>query len=109
MVMRRGEIRWASKAGSGKKTPVLVIQENEFNDSRIPTVLCAVISDNLRLTHAPGNVFLSTRASELGRDAVINVAQLVTVNRTVLSAPVASLGGRLLREVNDGLRLVLAV
>ena len=107
--MRRGEIRFAARNRRGDRQPVLVVQEDEFNDSRIPTVLCAVISDNLRFTHAPGNVFLSTKASGLKKDAVANVAQLVTVHRRFLSEPVGEIGGRLLREVDEGLRLVLAV
>ena len=107
--MRRGEIRFASRSRRGNRQPVLIVQENEFNDSLIPTVLCAVISGNLRLTHAPGNVFLSTSATGLGKDAVANVAQLVTVQRKFLSAPAGRIGGRLMREVDEGLRLVLAV
>lgn len=98
-----------SRPGPGGQQPVLVVQENEFNDSRIPTVVCVVISSNLRLAHAPGNVFLSGNASGLDKEAVANVAQLVTVNRKYLSEPLGSLGGRLLREVDEGLKLALAV
>ena len=107
--MRRGEIRFATRSADGARQPVLVVQENEFNESLLPTVVCAVISANLRLAHAPGNVFLGTKASGLTRDAVANVAQLVTVDRMYLSDPVAELGGRLLREVDDGLRTVLSI
>ena len=107
--MRRGEIRWASRGRHGERQPVLVVQEDEFNASLIPTVLCAIISDKARLSHAPGNVYLSTEASGLPRDAVVNVAQLVTVKRRYLSEPVGRVGGRLLREVDEGLRLVLSV
>ena len=107
--MRRGEIRFAARNRGGDRQPVLVVQEDEFNGSRIPTVLCAVISDNLKLNFAPGNVFLTTKASGLKKDAVANVAQLVTVHRKFLSEPVGEIGGRMLREVDEGLRLVLAV
>jgi mRNA interferase MazF len=109
MVMRRGEIRIVTRPGTGGQQPVLVVQENEFNDSHLPTVVCAVISANLRLAHAPGNVFLSQSASGLAKESVANVAQLVTVKRKYLSKPVGVLGGRLLREVDEGLRLVVAV
>jgi mRNA interferase MazF len=98
-----------TRPGVGGRQPVLVIQENEFNDSRLPTVVCAVISSNLRLAHAPGNVFLPENAAGLGKESVANVAQLVTVNRQFLSGPLGLLGGRLLREVDDGLRMALAV
>ena len=107
--MRRGEIRFATRSADGARQPVLVVQENEFNSSLLPTVVCAVISANLRLTHAPGNVFLATRATALRRDAVVNVAQLVTVGRNFLSEPIAELGGRLLREVDDGLKMALSI
>lgn len=107
--MRRGEIRLVTRPGSGVRQPVLIVQENEFNDSRIPTVICAVISSNPRFAHAPGNVFLTESASGLDKESVANVAQLVTVNRRYLSEPVGVLGGRLLREVDEGLRLTLAI
>jgi len=107
--VRRGEIRMVARGGTGGRQPVLIVQENEFNDSRLPTVVCAVISADLRLAHAPGNVFLTGQASGLDKEAVANVAQLVTVGREFLSKPVGLLGGRLLREVDEGLRLALAV
>ena len=107
--MRRGEIRMVRRGGVAGRQPVLVVQENEFNDSRLPTVLCAVISSDLRLANAPGNVFLTAQASGLDKEAVANVAQLVTVGRQYLSAPIQKLGGRLLREVAEGLRLALAI
>jgi mRNA interferase MazF len=98
-----------TRGGTGGRQPVLIVQENEFNDSRLPTVVCAVISADLHLAHAPGNVFLTGQASGLNKEAVANVAQLVTVRRQYLSDPVGVLGGRLLREVDEGLRLALAV
>jgi mRNA interferase MazF len=97
------------RSGSEGRQPVLVVQENEFNDSYLPTVICAVINSNLRLAHAPGNIYLSEIASGLGKESVANVAQLVTINRKFLSEPVGFLGGRLLREVDEGLRLALAL
>ena len=107
--MRRGEIRMVSRPGVGGRQPVLVVQENEFNDSCLPSVVCAVISANVRLAHAPGNVYLSEQASGLTKESVANVAQLVTVKRKYLSEPVGVLGGRLLREVDEGLRLALSL
>lgn len=107
--MRRGEIRMVSRPGVGGRQPVLVVQENEFNDSCLPSVVCAVISANVRLAHAPGNVYLSEQASGLTKESVANVAQLVTVKRKFLSEPVGVLGGRLLREVDEGLRLALSL
>ena len=84
--MRRGEIRWASLAspegsGPGFRRPILVVQSNEFNDSRIQTVVCAVLTSNLRLAEAPGNVRLSKKISGLKKESVANVSQLVTIDR----------------------------
>ena len=112
--MRRGEIRWASLsvpvgAGPGYRRPMLVVQSNEFNDSRIQTVICAVITSNLRLGHAPGNVLLSKRFSGLKKESVANVSQLITIDRQALSKPVGRLSAHKVREVDDGIRLVLAI
>jgi len=82
--MRRGEIWWASlktPGGSspGFRRPVLIIQSNEFNRSRINTVLVAVITSNLVLDNAPGNVRIPARASGLKKGSVVNVSQIITV------------------------------
>lgn len=116
--MRRGEIRWTAERGGDQDTPanrdnvdarhpVLVVQQDEFNDSLIPTVICAVITSDTKLAHAPGNVFLSGKASGLDRDAVVDVARLMVYEKNSLSTPAGRIAGRLLREVDDGLRLVL--
>lgn len=110
--MMRGEIWWADlphPRGSepGFRRPVLVIQADSFNRSRIQTVIVAVISSNLRLADAPGNVLLPAPASGLPRDSVVNVSQLLTVDRSFLMDQVGTLSGRLLRNVVEGLRLVL--
>ncbi len=112
--MRRGEIRWVSLpapdgAGPGFRRPVLVVQSNEFNDSRIQTVICAVITSNTRLANAPGNVLLSKKASGLKRESVANVSQLNTLDRQFLSEVVGRLPAKKLREVDDGIRLALAI
>ena len=89
--MRRGEIWWAAlgdPAGSGLRRPVLVVQSNDFNDSAIRTIICAVLTSNLRLAAAPGNLRLSRRASGLARDSVVNVAQLITVDKRLLTSRV---------------------
>jgi mRNA interferase MazF len=112
--MRRGEIRWASLpipdgAGPGFRRPVLVVQSNEFNDSRIQTVICAVITSNTRLANAPGNVMLSKKASGLKKQSVVNVSQLNTIDRRFLSKSFGRLPAQKLREVDDGIRLALAI
>ena len=112
--MQRGDIRWASLktpggSGPGFRRPVLVIQSNEFNRSRINTVIAVAITSNLVLANAPGNVRIPARASGLKKASVVNVSQIITVDRTFLSGRVGVLNSKYLREVEDGLRLVLEV
>lgn len=112
--LRRGDICWASlprPAGSapGHRRPVLVIQSDAFNRSRIGTVVVAAITSNLDLARAPGNVRLDAAHSGLPRDCVVNVSQLATVDRRILIEHVASLPASLMARVDAGLRLVLMV
>jgi mRNA interferase MazF len=110
--MTRGEIWWADlpePRGSepGYRRPVLIIQANSFNRSRIQTVIVAVISSNLWLAEAPGNVMLVASVSGLPRDSVVIVSQLLTLDRSFLTEEVGRLPGRLLTDVDIGLRLAL--
>ena len=112
--MKRGEIWWASlpaPAGSGPgfRRPVLIVQSNPFNDSRIATVIVAVITSNLALAAAPGNVRLGKSESGLRKPSVVNVSQIVTLDRTLLTASIRHVGASVLDRVNRGLRLVLDV
>lgn len=110
--MTRGEIWWVDlpdPRGSepGFRRPVLVIQANVFNRSRIQTVVVAVITSNLRLAEAPGNSLLPAAITGLPRDSVVNVSQLLTLDRSFLIEEIAKLPRHLLAEVDVGLRLVL--
>jgi mRNA interferase MazF len=112
--MKRGEIWWASLppatgSGPGYRRPVLVIQANAFNDSKISTVLVAVITSNLALAQAPGNVRISKSDSRLSKSSVINVSQVLTVDRKILTKRVGVLPGRTMNRVSEGLRLVFSL
>jgi len=112
--MRRGEIWWASlpePAGSGPgfRRPLLVVSANSFNESRIDTVIGAVITSNLRLADAPGNVRLPARGSGLPKPSVVNVSQIVTVDKAFLTERVGKLTPRLQTAVDEGVRLVLSL
>lgn len=112
MVVERGEIWWASLSeplGSepGYRRPVLVAQSDPFNRSRIQTVLAVVLTSNLRLVEAPGNVLIPAKASGLPRDSVANVSQVITVDRVFLTERAGRIRGELLAAVDAGLRLVL--
>lgn len=112
--MQRGEIWWAdlpapTGAAPGYRRPVLLVQADAFTTSRIATVIVAVITSNLRLAAAPGNVFVPATESGLLKDSVVNVSQLVTLDKTVLDERVGQLTARSLEQVDSGLRLVLDV
>ncbi len=110
--MKRGEIWWASlpePKGSepGYRRPVVLVQANEFNQSNIGTVLCASITSNLCLANAPGNVRISSRSSGLGKPSVVNVSQLITVDKHFLAEKIKTLDRRSMNQVDEGIRLVL--
>jgi len=111
-VIRRGSICWADLGqpqGSrpAKRRPVLVIQADPFNASRLNTTLAAVITSNTSLAAMPGNVFLPATSSGLPKDSVVNVTALVTLNKTDLDTEVGQLPAALISEVDRGLRRVL--
>ena len=112
--MRRGEIWWASLpdprgSGPGFRRPVLVVQNNPFNESRIRTVVVAAVSSNVRLAEAPGNVLLNEDESRLPRPSVINVSQILTVDKSFLTEQVSVLGTDIMARVDAGLNLVLGL
>jgi len=112
--VRRGEIWWASLpeptgSGPGFRRPLLIVSANTFNESRISTVVAAVITSNLRLADAPGNVRLPVKGTGLTKVSVVNVSQIITVDKAFLTQRIGRLNPRLLAEVDDGLRLVLAI
>ena len=109
--VRRGEIWWADLAaprGSepGYRRPVLIVQANSFNRSLIQTVIVAAITSNVGLAEAPGNVLIPARSSGLPRDSVVNVSQVLTLDRGYLTGRVGMLPQRLQAAVDAGLRLV---
>ncbi len=112
MVIKRGDIWWATLpepvgSGPGYRRPVLIIQSNEFNDSRINTIVAVVITSNARLAAAPGNVLLPSQKSKLSKESVINVSQIITIDRSYLIEKVYSLSHSIITQVDEGLRLVL--
>jgi mRNA interferase MazF len=86
---------------------VLVVQADSFNRSRIQTVIVAVITTNTDLADAPGNVMLRAGLTGLARDSVVNVSQLLTVDRGFLTDQAGVLPTRLQHAVDKGLRTVL--
>jgi mRNA interferase MazF len=114
VVVERGQIWWADlgePAGSepGFRRPVLVVQSDAFSRSRLRTVVALVLTSNMRLVEAPGNVLIPAKIAGLPKDSVANVSQIITVDRDFLSEPAGRIRGQVLRDVEKGLRLVLAL
>ncbi|MBK6599076.1 MAG: type II toxin-antitoxin system PemK/MazF family toxin [Proteobacteria bacterium] len=112
--MKRGELWWATLpaptgSGPGFRRPVLVVQSNPFNDSRIRTVVVTVITSNLALATAPGNVRLAKSDSGLSKPSVVNVSQVITIDRALLTRRLRALNGDVMRAIDEGLKLVLAI
>jgi mRNA interferase MazF len=111
-VIRRGEIWWADLAeprGSepGFRRPVVVVQSDDLNASRLRTAVVAVLTSNLARAQAAGNVLCPARATGLDRDSVANVSQLATVDKSDLAERVGALPPRLVSALDAGLRLAL--
>jgi len=109
---QRGEVWWAGleeprASEPGFRRPVLIVQADSFNRSRLHTVLAILLSSNLRLVDAPGNALLPAEGTGLPKDSVAVVTQLVTLERSFLGDRVGMISRRLMAEVEAGLRLVL--
>ena len=110
--MRRGEIWWVNlrdPVGSepGFRRPALVISSDAMNLSSIQTVLVAILTTNLRLANAPGNVLVTASETGLPKDSVVNVSQLVSADKEFLSQYAGKLDPDTMSRVTDGLRLVM--
>lgn len=111
MVTRRGSICWAElgEPRGSKRRPVLVIQADPFNASRLNTTIAAVITSNTGLAAMPGNVFLPATSSGLPKDSVVNVTALVTLDKADLDEEAGRLPAALMDDVDRGLRRVLGL
>jgi mRNA interferase MazF len=114
VVIERGDIWWAdldepSGSEPGFRRPVLIVQSDAFNRSRLPTVIAVVLTSNIRLVDAPGNVLMPAKATGLPKDSVANVSQVITVDREFLTEKVSRLRGPLMKDLDNGLRLVLSL
>lgn len=112
--MERGEIWWADipdSEGSAPafRRPVVVVQADAFNRSRIQTVIVAIVTGNLERAAAPGNVVMTARQSGLPKDSVINVSQLFTLDRRSLLERAGSVPARVAQQLDAGLRMVLGL
>lgn len=114
MVVERGQVWWADLGEPGGlepgfRRPVLIVSNDAFNRSRIRTVIAIILTTNLRLVEAPGNVLVPGRASGLPKDSGANVSQVVTLDKEFLTELAGRVKGPLLSDIESGLRLVLAL
>ena len=114
MVIAQGEIWWADLSppiGSapGFRRPVVIVQGDAFNRSRIRTVVCVPVTSNLRLADMPGNVRLTMAVSRLPKDSVANVAAIVTIDRTLLQERISKLSPAKLALILSGIDVVLGL
>lgn len=112
MVITRREVWWAEldeprDSEPGFRRPVLIVQADSFNRSRLQTVLAVVLTSNMRLLDAPGNTLLPAGDTGLPRDSVANVTQLVTLDRRYLDRRAGTIDDARMSRVEAGLRLVL--
>ena len=112
MVVAQGHVYWASLpdptgSGPGFRRPVVVVQGDALNRSRVRTVVCVPLTSNLRWTEAPGNVLLPARATGLAKDSVANASQIITLDRELLTEEVGKLSKRQLESILAGIDIVL--
>ena len=114
MVILRSEVWWADLgeprgSAPGFERPVLVVSSNAYNRSKIATVVCAAITSNLRIADAPGNLMLDTGDGGLDRPSVVNVSQIVTLDKANLTERLGALDDAQMVLVELGLRRVLSL
>ena len=108
----QGDVFWVELgrprgSAPGYRHPMIVIQNDRFNNSPINTVIVCALTSNLRLASAPGNVALRKGEANLPRRSVINVSQVLTVDKSDLRERIGTVSKSRLREVLDGLASVL--
>lgn len=112
MVISQGEVWWAdlpapSGSGPGFRRPVVLVQCDALNNSRIATVVCVPLTSNLKWALAPGNVRLTARLTGLPKDSVANVSQIVTLDKMLLTSRAGKLARPKLDLILSGIGIVL--
>ncbi|MEX5213048.1 MAG: type II toxin-antitoxin system PemK/MazF family toxin [Nitrospiraceae bacterium] len=112
MVISQGEVWWAdlpppAGSGPGFRRPVVVVQGDALNRSRLATVVCIPLTSNVQWADAPGNVLLTTRLTRLPKDSVANVSQIVALDRGLLSERVSKLSRAKLELLLAGIDVML--
>lgn len=103
----RADLPDPTGSGPGFRRPVVVVQGDALNRSRIRTVVCVPLTSNLQWAEAPGNVLLPARSTGLPKDSVANVSQIVTLDRALLTRSVGKLSERQLDLILSGIDVIL--
>ncbi|MEG4860106.1 type II toxin-antitoxin system PemK/MazF family toxin [Microcoleus sp. K1-B6] len=112
MVINQGDIFWVeldepSGSEPGYLHPHVIIQNNLFNRSRINTVVVCVLTSNLRRANSPGNVLLEAGEADLPEQSVVNVSQILTIDKSQLGEKIGTLSAERVRQIIDGIMLVV--
>jgi mRNA interferase MazF len=112
MVINQGDIYWIdlekpSGSEPGYRHPHVIVQNNLFNQSRIHTVVVCQLTSNLERAKFPGNILLDKKETNLSKDSVVNVSQILAVDKSRLSEYVGTLSSKRVREILNGIRLFL--
>jgi len=112
MVINQGDVYWVdldepSGSQPGYRHPHVIVQNNVFNRSQIQTVVVCALTSNLKRAHAPGNVSLAKGEANLPKPSVVNVSQILTVDKTQLNEYIGTLASKRVREILNGIKLVV--
>ena len=112
MVVGQGEVWWAdlpspTGSGPGYRRPVVVVQSDHLNRSRLATVVCVPLTSNLKYAEAPGNVLLRARAAGLSKDSVANPTQIVSLDKELLTERIAKLSKNAMASILGGIDIIL--
>ncbi len=111
-MISQGDVWWAdlpepSGSGPGFRRPVIVVQGEALNRSRIATTVCVPLTSNLRWADAPGNVLLTSRMTGLTKDSVANVSQSIALDKSVLTERTGRLSAAKTELVLSGIAVIL--
>ncbi|QQR79265.1 MAG: type II toxin-antitoxin system PemK/MazF family toxin [Deltaproteobacteria bacterium] len=113
MIVKQGDLFWvdfgaARGSGPAYRHPCVVIQNNVFNQSKIQTVIVCALTSNMARSQSPGNVLLSKREANLTKPSIVNVTQVMTVDKSDLTEKIGTLSPKRTKEILEGIDLVLS-
>lgn len=112
MTIKQGDLFWVDLgvpkgSGPGYRHPHVVIQNNVFNESKIDTVVVCALTSNLKRAKAPGNVLIQKGEGNLKKDSVVNISQIITVDKSDLIERIGSLSPSRVKEIIEGVQLLI--